>query len=200
MPFKNPHPLYKVWMDMRVRCRNPKNKAWVRYGGRGIHVCPEWDKSFAQFVADMGPRPDGFDLDRINHDGNYEPSNCRWIDHKTNCRNQRRQSFVTIGGEQYRTIELADKAGLKADTILERAKSGLSLEQVTSPERRRSLAGLALGGEASGAKKRALTHCKNGHPFTEENILRTPEGWRACRRCHADRQIRRYHRLRGQHA
>jgi len=62
---------------MKQRCLNPKAPVWAHYGGRGISICPEW-LTFDQFLTDMGERPEGASLERVNNDGNYEPANCRW--------------------------------------------------------------------------------------------------------------------------
>jgi len=80
-------PLSKVWQAMLQRCSNPKATHYYRYGGRGIIVCERWLK-FENFYKDMGDRPEGMTLDRINNNGNYEPLNCRWVTHKENCNNR----------------------------------------------------------------------------------------------------------------
>ena len=75
---KKGHPLYGTWTQMLHRCNNPKHKDFPNYGGRGISVCAAWELDFWQFVRDVGERPEGCTLDRIDNDGNYEPGNVRW--------------------------------------------------------------------------------------------------------------------------
>ena len=74
---------------MKSRCANPKDPAWGHYGGRGIVVCARWVNSFADFLADMGPRPAGRSLERIDNDKGYEPGNCMWATWTTQARNRR---------------------------------------------------------------------------------------------------------------
>lgn len=70
---------YRIWINMRIRCDKPSATGYENYGGRGIRVCERWHSSFANFVADMGPRPSSrHQLDRIDNDGHYEPGNVRW--------------------------------------------------------------------------------------------------------------------------
>lgn len=82
-------PEYRAWIDMKTRCFNKKSNSYKYYGARGITVCDTWKHSFLTFYKDMGKRPDGLTLDRINNDGNYEPNNCRWATMAVQINNRR---------------------------------------------------------------------------------------------------------------
>lgn len=80
---------YAIWTGMKQRCYNQNHTHFKYYGGRGITVCDSWLNSFENFYQDMGKRPPKFQLDRIDSNGNYEPSNCRWVLAKVNQQNRR---------------------------------------------------------------------------------------------------------------
>ncbi len=95
--------LYRIWLNMKTRCNNPRVKDYKNYGGRGIKICDEWQHSYQSFCdwATLHGYLENLTIDRINNDGNYEPSNCRWATYKEQRHNQRTQS--TKGGKTWQT-------------------------------------------------------------------------------------------------
>lgn len=117
---------YRTWQDMHQRCTNPKNHNFANYGGRGISVCSRWD-SFGLFVEDMGKRPPKHTIDRVNNDGNYEPSNCRWATAKQQRDNQRSCYRVTFNGRTDNITNWARSIGIHPDTLKHRIVAGWPL-------------------------------------------------------------------------
>ena len=113
-------PEYPCWQSMRGRCNNPLNRAYPDYGGRGIRVCRRW-RHFTSFFKDMGPRPTWrHSLDRIDVNGDYEPSNCRWATPLVQNRNRRNLTFLTLKGRTMCLQAWADELGICSATLLQR--------------------------------------------------------------------------------
>lgn len=98
---------YRIWQAIKARCENPKNKKYHCYGGRGITVCTRW-QDFANFFLDMGLRPVGHEIDRINNSSGYEPGNCRWATRKQNMRNTSRIVSVTYENQTHSLVEWSE--------------------------------------------------------------------------------------------
>ena len=109
-------PTHDIWIGMRTRCFNPRDTSFHNYGGRGISVDPRWD-DFQTFLADMGERPPGMDLDRIDNNRGYEPGNCRWVSRSTNLRNTRRTCLVRLDGDLISVTEAAERMGISRVSI-----------------------------------------------------------------------------------
>ncbi len=104
---------YAAWSRMKHRCYNPNNPNFHNYGGRGISVCHQWMDSFDIFKRDMGDRPsDSHSLDRINSNGNYEPSNCRWATSLEQVRGRRVTLYIYFEGELMLLTEAAKSTGI----------------------------------------------------------------------------------------
>jgi hypothetical protein len=114
---------------MLNRCTNPKVDAYKWYGGRGIKVCERW-LEFDNFIEDMGAPPKGVDLDRINRDGDYGPTNCRWVSHKENCLNTSVNRLVEWNGKSQPITKWAEDTGVPLTTIFNRLKRGYPPELV----------------------------------------------------------------------
>jgi len=109
------HPLYGTWTSMLSRCYNPNHHAFDHYGGRGIRVCQRWRNSFIKFAQDMGDRPDGFTLDRVDNGKGYSPKNCRWASKQTQAQNRRQHevaSTIVIDGVKASVRQHALRLGI----------------------------------------------------------------------------------------
>lgn len=127
-------PEYAAWMNMKNRCCNKNYNGYQNYGGRGIKVCDRWLDSFENFIEDIGERSRGMSLDRINVNGNYEPSNCRWATAKEQANNTRFNKKITVFGKTKTIAEWSDISGIKYSTLKDRLKSGWSdIDVVTIP-------------------------------------------------------------------
>lgn len=115
---------YRSWRAMRVRCYDSSHENFKYYGGRGICVCDRWHV-FVNFYEDMGARPKDTTLDRINPDGNYEPSNCRWATSKEQALNRRSTTLIEFNGENVVLSDLASRYGIPQTTIYRRYKQGI---------------------------------------------------------------------------
>jgi len=125
-------PEYRSWADMIRRTSDPSRRDFPNYGGRGIAVCERW-RDFPAFLADMGYRPPGCSIDRIDVDGNYEPSNCRWSTRTEQNRNTRRNRLVTFCGRRMSLAEACEIANIPYGTVKSRiTRLGWSEERALS--------------------------------------------------------------------
>lgn len=130
------HPLYIVWGGMKKRCTNPNCAAYPNYGGRGIGICDEWEQDFKMFYdwAMSSGYADNLTLDRIDNDGDYEPSNCRWVDKLTQVRNRRNTLLVQHGGKTQTLKAWADELGIGYHTLYSRINRGWSVDETLTKE------------------------------------------------------------------
>lgn len=113
------HPLYPIWNGMMTRCYNPNAKDYPRYGGRGVVVVARWH-DFWDFAADVSPRPEGLQLERVNNRGAYSPRNCIWATAGQQARNRHHNRRLTIDGETRLVLEWSEISGIRYETILAR--------------------------------------------------------------------------------
>lgn len=130
---KSGSPEYKSWEEMKYRCLSPSSANYPNYGGRGIKVCARW-LSFENFLFDMGPRPNGTSIDRIDNDGNYELGNCRWATVTQQRRNKRSNVFLSLNGETKCIGEWEKLLGAKRGSFWLRHKRGWTDREIlTTP-------------------------------------------------------------------
>lgn len=119
---------YRAWDSMRQRCNNPNHRQYANYGGRGIIVCKRWNE-FVNFLADMGRRPAGKSLDRIDNSKGYYPSNCRWATSVEQNRNTRGNAKLAIDGKTLARIAWSEVSGIPSRTIKRRLDKGMTPRQ-----------------------------------------------------------------------
>lgn len=169
-------PEYRSWVSMRSRCYSQGDASYANYGGRGITVCERWRDDFGAFQSDMGPRPPGTSLDRIDVNGNYEPGNCRWATAREQAANRRDSVIVVVQGKRMCLTDACRAKGVSRQCIEKRMSKGESAQDAID---RPSL-------------RPDGTHCRHGHEFSAANT-RVDKGHRTCRTCSRER-MRRYRR------
>lgn len=120
--------VYRIWNNMLNRCRYKNSPSYPNYGGRGIKVCKEWTE-FSGFYSDMGDPPtDSHEIDRVDVNGHYEPSNCRWVTKKEQLRNKTNTVYLTVDGERLDFLTACDRCGVtdpgKIDNVRRRIYRG----------------------------------------------------------------------------
>lgn len=126
------HRLYRIWGCMKTRCLNKNDEHFPLYGGRGITICDEWKHDFQAFYdwAMANGYQDNLTIDRIDVNGNYEPSNCRWLTRQEQNFNKRNTIFVTLNGETKSLAEWAAETGIYYQTLVYRYKAGKSPAEI----------------------------------------------------------------------
>jgi hypothetical protein len=131
-------PEYTAWLDAIRRCHRRSCKYFAAYGGRGIHVCDRWRfgeggvSGIECFIADMGERPDGLTLERIDVNLGYTPDNCKWASWETQYNNTRRSRVVEFNGRRHTAATLAKAVGLPYKTVLYRLDAHWSVEDIVA--------------------------------------------------------------------
>jgi hypothetical protein len=132
-------PEYYAWSAIKQRCLNPKSKEYFRYGGRGIKVCARWERSFVNFIRDMGERPKGTSIERKNNNGNYEPSNCVWADKFAQANNTRKNRYIQYDEKRITVQQLANLTCIPYHILSYRIRHNWSVKKaITTPNRKES--------------------------------------------------------------
>ena len=128
------HRLYYIWASMKSRCSDPMNRAYKCYGGRGIEVCEEWKKDFYCFYkwAVAHGSAKGLSIDRIDNNGNYEPSNCRFVNRVTQGNNRRDNVFLTVSGISLTISKWSVRTGINVNAIRARLRYGWDASKAVS--------------------------------------------------------------------
>jgi len=170
---------YGSWREMRRRCLSPKHKRYADYGGRGLGICDEWS-DFEVFLKDMGPKPPGRSLDRIDNTLGYSPENCRWATVREQNQNQRSNLFVLFRGERIKVAVLADRERVNLKLMRNRIfRKGMSPEEAiadirSNPPKQRTRRWITVDG-----KRMTLTSAAKalGLPYAATYYAVVRDGW-----------------------
>ena len=126
--------IYNIWTNIKTRCYNKNRKNFYNYGGRGITVCDEWKKDFMSFYnwAMANGYNDTLTIDRIDVNGNYEPSNCRWVDIYTQANNKRTNHFLTYNGNTHTLAEWARIYNINYKLFQKKISQGKTMDYIIS--------------------------------------------------------------------
>jgi hypothetical protein len=125
--------VYSAWRSMKQRCSNQKNAFYKNYGGRGIKICERWKVSFENFFSDMGnPPSNDYSLDRIDVNGDYTPSNCRWATNEQQQNNKSNNVSIKFRGVEKTLAEWADSTGISYSALWHRVNKGWPIEEIFS--------------------------------------------------------------------
>lgn len=165
---------YRSWCSMKTRCTNPNHEAYNRYKNKGI--CDRWlgEDGFKNFYEDLGPRPDGYTLDRIDNNKGYSPDNCRWSSIKEQGNNRNDNIRIEYNGEEHTIAEWAEKAGLKYTTLHERLRLGMTIEQALHQKLQKKNYELTKKALANGLKP-SLVRRRIQDGWSEKEALNTPK-------------------------
>jgi len=130
-------PTFISWSSMKNRCTNQNSPDYYRYGGIGIKICDRWMNSFDNFLADMGERPKGLTLDRIDNEGDYTPENCRWATTIEQLSNRRNTVKIDYNGKKLTLRELSEISGMKIRVIRDRINAGWPTEKALFTKNRK---------------------------------------------------------------
>ena len=126
--------LYTIWRGIKCRCNTPSSGAYKRYGGKGIKICKEWVEDFSSFYdwAINNGYSEGLTIDRIDYDGDYEPSNCRWVDYLIQANNRRTNVVLSYNGEIHTIADWSRILGIPKTVLYNRKHKGWSDEKIIS--------------------------------------------------------------------
>lgn len=124
---------YRIWVQMRRRCRDPRSSSFCRYGAIGITVCDRWLNSFENFIADMGECPEGMSIERKENSIGYTPDNCKWATSEEQNNNRSNNVYLEHDGRRLTVRQWSRELGISGSTLHGRLRKGLSVSEILAP-------------------------------------------------------------------